>query len=78
MEKSINWLDEARIGVRIEGGEVLISANRDGLLSLADQLTALAEELPGAHIHYDEYNSLEEGSCELIIEKKDFGPEEGI
>ena len=78
MEKNINWLDDARIGVRFEGGEVLVSANREGLLSLADQLTALAEELPGAHIHYDEYNSLEEGSCELIIEKKDFGPEEGI
>lgn len=78
MEKKINWLDDARIGVRFEGSEVLISANRDGLLSLADQLTALAEELPGAHIHYDEYNSLEEGSCELIIENKDFGPEEEI
>ena len=76
MEKNINWLDDAMISVRIDAGEALISANREGLLSLADHLTALAEEMPGVHIHYDEYNSLKEGSCELIIEKKDFGSEE--
>ena len=29
----------------------------------------LAGEEPGSHIHYDEYNSLEDGSDELIIEK---------
>ena len=33
-------------------------------------MPALAEETPGSHIHYDEYNSLEEGSSELIIEKE--------
>ena len=36
-------------------------------MSLAKQLTALAGAAPGQHIHYDEYNSLEEGSVELII-----------
>ena len=44
-----------------EKGEIVISANREGLLSLAKQLTALAEGVQGDHIHYDEYNSLEEG-----------------
>ena len=28
-----------------------------------------AEGVPGDHIHYDEYNSLEEGSSALIIER---------
>ena len=32
------------------------------------KLTALANEGAGSHIHYDEYNSLEECSDELIIE----------
>ena len=42
---------------------------RIGLLSLACQLKALAEGMPGDHIHYDESNSLEKGSLELIIER---------
>ena len=74
----IRWSEGACIRAEMYGETVTLSANREGLLSLADQLTALAEELPGSHIHYDEYNSLEEGSCELIIEKKDFGPEDDI
>ena len=65
----INWEDGFTIKVRVEDGEtVVISANKEGLLSLADHLKALAQESLGSHIHYDEYNSLEEGSQELIIE----------
>ncbi|MBR0352180.1 MAG: hypothetical protein IJH53_03145 [Oscillospiraceae bacterium] len=47
----------------------MISANREGLLSLARQLLALADGVPGDHIHYDEDNSLEPGSSEMIIEQ---------
>ena len=65
----IRWEEGFRIQVTVNDNETLISANREGLLSLARQLRDLAEELPGSHIHYDEYNSLEEGSAELIIEK---------
>ena len=65
----IEWVDGAEIHVRIDNGEVVISANKEGLLSLAGQLTTLAEEASGSHIHYDQYNSLEEGSAELIIER---------
>ena len=65
----IKWKDNFEIRFRIVDGTAIISANRDGLLSLAGQLTALAGEEPGSHIHYDEYNSLEDGSNELIIEK---------
>lgn len=65
----IKWIDGSRISVNADRKEVTISANREGLLSLASQLQALAAGAPGNHIHYDEYNSLEEGSSELIIER---------
>ena len=66
----IEWEDGFTIKVRIDDGStVVISANREGLLSLARQLTAMANAENGSHIHYDEYNSLEEGSHEMIIEK---------
>ena len=74
----ITWVegsDEgAEIAVRIEKGAVTVSANREGLLSLAGQLAALAEAAPGSHIHYDQYNSLEDGSAEMIIEKVEKEP----
>jgi hypothetical protein len=65
----IEWINNSEIRVRAEDGTVLVSANREGLLSLSRQLAALAEEQPGSHIHYDRYNSLEEDSSELIIER---------
>ena len=64
----MNWVDGFTIKVWGENGNVVISANKEGLLSLASQLKTLAEEAVGCHCHYDEYNSLEDGSCELIIE----------
>ena len=64
------WHDGFSIKVSVDTeNNVLISANKEGLLSLATQLKALADEDIGSHIHYDEYNSLEEDSSELIIEK---------
>ena len=65
----MNWIDGFEISVRIENGAAVISANREGLLSLANHLKSLAEEPLGTHIHLDAYNSLEEGSSELIFEK---------
>ena len=65
----IDWVDGFEIRVKVDHGSVVISANKEGLLSLAKQLTALAEAVPGQHIHYDEYNSLESGSAEIIIER---------
>ncbi len=59
---------EVKLSIRgIDNGTVIISANKEGLLSLAAQLTELAETQPGSHIHYDEFNSLDEGSAEMII-----------
>lgn len=65
----IEWINNSEIRVSAEDGTILVSANREGLLSLSRQLAALAEEQPGSHIHYDRYNSLEDGSEELIIER---------
>ena len=66
---NVDWVDGSEIHVRIDRGTAVISANREGLLSLAGQFAALAEGVPGNHIHYDEYSSLEEGSVELIVER---------
>ena len=46
-------------------------ANKAGLISLANHLLNLAQDdVPlGYHLHFDENNSLKEGSVELIIQK---------
>ena len=67
-----NWENGFTIAVKIEeDGAVLLSANKEGLLSLANHFMALAQEPLGGHFHLDEYNSLEEGSAELIVERID-------
>ena len=66
----IPWEDGFEIRVRLDQGTAVITANREGLLSLSQQLAALAEEMPGSHIHYDIHNSLEKGSDELLIVKE--------
>lgn len=40
----IEWMDGFEVHVSVAAGGVFISANREGLLSLARQLTVLAEE----------------------------------
>ena len=66
---NVEWVDGYEIKAVAESGSIIISANREGLLSLARQLMALADSMPGDHIHYDDQNSLEEGSSEMIIER---------
>lgn len=65
----LRWVDGAVIKVSSEEGASVISANREGLVSLANHLLTLSRGEPGTHIHYDEYNSLEDGSSELVFEK---------
>ena len=65
----MEWVEGFEIRTAVTNNEIVISANREGLLSLAKQLAALAEGAPGDHIHYDGQNSLEEGSAEMIIER---------
>jgi hypothetical protein len=63
------WVNGFEIRVKVVNGTTVILANREGLMSLAKQLLTLADGVPGDHIHYDEYNSLETGSSEMIIER---------
>ena len=65
----IKWIDGFEIKAAANNREIVISANREGMLSLAKHLTALADGAPGDHIHYDDQSSLEEGSTEMIIER---------
>ena len=68
----VNWETGFRIAVRIEAnGQTVVSANREGLLSLSNILRTLADQQPGTHIHLDEFNSLEDGSSELVLERAD-------
>ena len=55
-----------------EYNNVVLSANSEGLVSLARHLLTLAQNnVPEyTHLHLDEYNSLESGSIELIIVKR--------
>ncbi len=66
---NISWENGSIITVKVVNEEVVISANKEGLLSLAKQLSQLVQQDQGSHIHYDKYNSLEEGSIDLIVEK---------
>ena len=67
------WEDGFQIKCSVdEEKNVCIEANPAGLISLARHLLMLAQnEVPeNEHFHLDEYNSLESGSAELVIVKK--------
>ena len=64
-----HWIDGFEIAVTVEDGAAVITANKEGLLSLANHLMTLAEQDSG-HFHLDEHNALEDGSMELIVVKQ--------
>ena len=65
----IEWEDGFEISVSKSDCDICINANSAGLISLAKHCLTLAQmNVPaGSHIHYDEFNSLEEGSEEMVI-----------
>jgi len=65
------WTDGFELNVTADSNVVLIKANKEGLISMANHLLNLAQDdIPkNHHMHFDEINSLEEGSMELIIQK---------
>lgn len=65
------WEPEFNLSVKFEDNAVILMANKEGLISLANHLLNLAQEkVPsGYHLHFDENNSLEDGSPDLIIQK---------
>ena len=65
----LEWVDGFEISAAMDSGTIRITANREGLVSLANILLTLAEERPGSHVHLDKHNSLEDDSCELVIER---------
>lgn len=69
---SYHWENDFEIESKIEDGVIKIIANKAGLISLANHFLNLAQdEIPfGHHLHFDQYNSLEDSSVEIIIEKK--------
>ena len=67
------WEDGFTIATRIDAdGAIVITANAAGLRSLSNHFMALAdEESNHSHFHLDKFNSLEDRSVELIVEKSE-------
>lgn len=68
------WEPGSRIQCQYDSNRSLvIKANELGLISLARHLLTLAQKgVPsGRHLHLDESNALEDGSCEIILVKSD-------
>jgi hypothetical protein len=68
---NLEWVDGFVIKTEINKNEIVIKANKEGLLSLANHLQKMAQDeiLSGYHIHLDDSNSLEDESVSLIIQK---------
>jgi hypothetical protein len=66
------WEDGFEVKAVADDKMIRITANKAGLISLANHLLNLAQDnIPtGHHLHFDEYNSLDEGSNEVIVEKR--------
>lgn len=67
----LDWVNDFEIKSNVNEDSMVIKANKEGLLSLANHLANLAQsDVPiGTHIHLDSLNSLEDGSDNIIIEK---------
>ena len=67
----LKWEDGFKIKTEFCCNSIIISANKAGLISLASHILTLAQDSTnmGTHIHLDEYNSLENDSLELIVQK---------
>jgi hypothetical protein len=67
----LEWGDDCTAVVQLLNKSILIKANQPALELLAHHLLTLAQDQvsKGHHIHYDDSNFLEPGSCELIIER---------
>lgn len=67
----LHWVEGGELAVTLQAGAVCVRGNPAGLTSLAGHLLNLAQAgMPvGHHLHLDEYNALEEGSLEVILER---------
>ena len=67
------WNDNARYTLDVDYDSVILSANREGLISLAKQMIYFAyNELPeGSHIHFDSFFTKTDQTFHLVVEKKE-------
>ncbi|WP_448105185.1 Imm32 family immunity protein [Pedobacter panaciterrae] len=67
MDKGLNykWEEKFEIKTKIKDGAIIISANTEGLMSLANHFLNLVQRTVPSGYH----NSLEDGSIELIVQK---------
>lgn len=67
------WESGYAIKVEILGDAIGITANREGLISLASHCLNLAQDAiaPFDCMEFDEFNSLEEGFLPLILQRDD-------
>ena len=66
-----NYSLDTGMTLKWEGNFKIKVSDTDGLVSLANHLLNLSQSSvqTGTHLHFDENNSLEDGSLDLIIEK---------
>ena len=67
----LEWSPGFEIEVQARSREIVIKANRAGLISLAQHMLTLAEDyVPrGTHVHLDASRELEDASMDLVIER---------
>lgn len=68
---TFNWENGFSIKTEIVNGSIVIKANKEGLISLANHLLNLSQEtVPNSyHIHLDDLNGLDTDSVGLVLEK---------
>ena len=69
----LEWGDDCSLLVTIDHESVLLQANQNGLIEFAKHLLTLAQETVPEwyHVHYDEWNMLQQGSIPLIVKKSE-------
>lgn len=67
----IIWENDSKYAINIADNNVVISANKGALVSIAKQMLYMAySDLPeGSHIHYDSFFTKMNEKYELVIEK---------
>jgi hypothetical protein len=69
----LRWLAGYSLGAQIDGSEIVIRANPEGLRSLAGHLLTLADDsVPsGVHAHWEPLLELDDDSVAMVVEKVD-------
>lgn len=68
------WEKDSKYAINVQNCNVVITANKSGLVSLAKQMLYMAHSnLPlGSHVHYNNFfTKTNDEGFELVIEKKE-------